>query len=381
METENRIGGKFIIGSKIGGGSFGEIFSGININTNEKIAIKFEPTSCKTPQLISEAKIMRSLEKGTGIPKIFWYGGSDNGNYMVMELLGSSLEDQYNFCHRKFTLRTTIKLADQMLHRIEFVHNNNIIHRDIKPDNFIMGLGSKSGIVHIIDFGLSKKYRDPRTKQHIPYRENKSLTGTARYASINTHMGIEQSRRDDLESIGYSIVYFYRGNLPWQGVRTGTKQEKYQKIMEKKIGTPVDQLCRGFPQEFINYMSYCRSLHFEEKPDYDYLRRLFQTVNTNEQFSNDFKFDWVKSTASSHGSSRSGNRRHKHKKVKHTEPQPLPQDEKISSSESAESIAKTIVTDSWPEFKDREKIFKTRYLAELANHVTIAQLEQGCIIY
>lgn len=208
-----------------------------------------------------------------------------------MELLGQSLEDEYNACHRKFSLRTTLKLADQIIQRIEYVHNSNIIHRDIKPDNFMMGLGHKNTQVYIIDFGLSKKYRDPRTKQHIPYRENKSLTGTARYASVNTHMGIEQSRRDDLESIGYTLIYFFKGSLPWQGVRAGSKQEKYQKIMEKKLGTPLDQLCRGFPSEFAAYMNYCKNLHFEEKPDYDYMRRLFNTLAKNENFTGDFKFD------------------------------------------------------------------------------------------
>jgi serine/threonine protein kinase len=123
---------------------------------------------------------------------------------------------------------------------VEFVHSRSFIHRDIKPDNFLMGLAKKANQVHIIDFGLAKKYRDPKTHIHIPYRENKNLTGTARYASINTHLGIEQSRRDDMESLGYVMMYFLRGSLPWQGLKAGTKRQKYEKISEKKMSTPVE---------------------------------------------------------------------------------------------------------------------------------------------
>merc|ERR1739848_455453 len=148
------------------------------------------------------------MQGGVGIPTVKYYGPEGEYVVMVMELLGPSLEDQ-------------------MISRIEYIHGKNFLHRDIKPDNFLMGLGKKGNLVYAIDFGLAKRFRDPRTHQHIPYRENKNLTGTARYTSINTHLGIEQSRRDDMESLGYVMLYFCRGSLPWQGLKAATKKQKY----------------------------------------------------------------------------------------------------------------------------------------------------------
>jgi serine/threonine protein kinase len=151
----------------------------------------------------------------------------------------------------------------------------------------------RSNHVYVIDFGLAKKYRDPKTMQHIPYVDKKNLTGTARYASINTHCGIEQSRRDDLESLGYVLMYFNRGSLPWSGLKAATKKQKYEKIMEKKISTPIDVLCRGYPQEFSTFLNYTRGLRFEDKPDYSYLRKLFSAIVAKEGIVFDYIFDWT----------------------------------------------------------------------------------------
>ncbi|RKP20695.1 kinase-like protein [Rozella allomycis CSF55] len=271
---EVRIANKYRLGKKLGSGSFGEIYLGTNIATEENVAIKIEKTNTKHPQLEYEARVYKYLAGGTGIPNIRWYGQEAEFNCMVLDLLGPSLEDLFTYCKRKFTLKTVVMLAEQL--------------KDIKPDNFLMGTGRRANIVHVIDFGLAKRFRDPRTHMHIPYRENKNLTGTARYASISTHLGI-----DDLESIGYVLIYFLKGSLPWQGLRAATKKQKYDKIQDKKLSTPIEVLCRGLPMEFQSYLNYVRALRFDDKPDYAHLKKLFSDLMAKEGMSMDYRFDWV----------------------------------------------------------------------------------------
>ncbi|KAF7804621.1 casein kinase 1-like protein 6 [Senna tora] len=287
------IAGKFKLGRKIGSGSFGELYLGVNVQTGEEVAVKLEPAKSKHPQLHYESKIYMLLQGGTGVPHLKWFGIEGDYNVMVIDLLGPSLEDLFNYCNRKFTLKTVLMLADQLINRVEYMHSRGFLHRDIKPDNFLMGLGRKANQVYIIDYGLAKKYRDLQTHKHIPYRENKNLTGTARYASVNTHLGIEQSRRDDLESLGYVLMYFLRGSLPWQGLKAGTKKQKYDKISEKKSTTPIEVLCKTYPSEFVSFFHYCRSLRFEDKPDYSYLKRLFRDLFIREGYQFDYVFDWT----------------------------------------------------------------------------------------
>jgi serine/threonine protein kinase len=292
---ELRVGGKFRLIKKIGSGSFGDIYLGTNILTGEDVAIKLEELKSKHPQLHYESRVYKLLSGGQGIPLVRWFGLEGDYNVMVLDLLGPSLEDCFNYCKRRFTVKTVLLLADQMLARLEYCHSRNMIHRDIKPDNFLLGTGSTADKVFLIDFGLAKKYRDSKTHVHAMYREDKNLTGTARYASINAHLGIEQSRRDDIESLGYVLLYFLRGSLPWQGMVANTKKEKYEKINHKKMSTSVEELCAGFPIEFTNYLNYARCLKFEETPDYRELRAAFRTVYEREKFV-DRVFDWCTST-------------------------------------------------------------------------------------
>lgn len=286
--------GKYRVGKKIGSGSFGEIHQGTNVYTGEQVGIKLEPLKVSRPQLKFEYRAYKNLKGGEGIPNMHWFGVQGDYTIMVMDLLGPSLEDLFNFCSRKFSLKTVLLVADQMLARIQYIHSKNFIHRDIKPANFLIGFGKKNvNRVFLIDFGLAKMYRDPKTQLHIPYVEHKSLIGTARYSSVNTHLGIQQSRRDDLESLGLVLMYFSRGKLPWQGLQASNKTEKYIKIAKTKMRTPVEILCKNYPSEFATYINYCRSLRFDEKPDYSYLRYLFRDLFIRKGYADDQRFDWI----------------------------------------------------------------------------------------
>lgn len=290
------VGQNYKIGKKIGSGNFGELRLGKNIFTGDDVAVKLEPANSRAPQLYLEYRFYQLMGTQVGVPKIFHFGPCSKYNALVLELLGPSLEDLFDMCGRKFSLKTVCMAGIQLITRLEFVHSKHIIYRDIKPENFLVGRRSlhSDSTIHIIDFGLSKEYIDPETKKHIQYREHKSLTGTARYMSINTHQGKEQSRRDDLEALGHMLIYFLRGSLPWQGLKADNLKQRYQMIGDTKKNTPIETLCAAFPAEVATYLRYCRSLDFFQTPDYNYLRQLFWDVFEREQFKDDGVYDWTK---------------------------------------------------------------------------------------
>eukprot|EP00672_Neobodo_designis_P020877 CAMPEP_0174828220 /NCGR_PEP_ID=MMETSP1114-20130205/1201_1 /TAXON_ID=312471 /ORGANISM="Neobodo designis, Strain CCAP 1951/1" /LENGTH=337 /DNA_ID=CAMNT_0016061931 /DNA_START=39 /DNA_END=1052 /DNA_ORIENTATION=- len=299
MSNDVRVGhGRFKLSRRIGGGSFGEIYKAVDTQTKEMVAVKLEPASAKVPQLVYEARVLQFLQRKcvtVGVPDLRWYGSEGDFNIMVIELLGPSLEKLFTYCDKRFNAKTVCMLAIQMLSRLEFLHERGFIHRDIKPDNFVMGLGKRAHHVYIIDFGLAKRYRDPKSGTHIPFREGKRLTGTARYVSTHTHLGVEQSRRDDLESLAYVLLYFSAGSLPWMGKGgvKGDKQEKYDRISEQKMALSPETLCKLQPRPIYEFLLYCKSLEFAQQPDYDMCRGYFHAFMEEEYHTCDFRFNWI----------------------------------------------------------------------------------------
>ena len=290
--VEIRVGGRYRLGKKIGTGAFGEIFEGTDIFDNSSVAIKLEHNSVKYPQLLFEAKLLKSIP-GTGIPVMHWFGIAGEYNAMVMDLLGQNLEDLYNYCAKNFSLKTILMITIQMIERLKHVHDNHYIHRDIKPENFLIGKDSTAKTIYLLDFGLAKRYRDEYTHIHIPLKENRNLTGTARYASCNAHNGLEQSRRDDMESIAYVILYFFRKKLPWQGLKCKDKNEKHAKIKEIKMSMTPEKLFEGLPQEFADYLTFVKKLGFEDEPAYKNYIQMFNRLFKAKEFEMDYIYDWV----------------------------------------------------------------------------------------
>ena len=277
----------------LGKGGFGHLFLGRSIHENSFIAIKVEEQSPRS-RLAWEYQILKELSDGEGIPKVYRLHRGKKHNYLIMQLLGKSLDKLFVDMKKKFSIKTVCMIAYQMVQRIEFVHSKGYIHRDVKPGNFLLGKNLDRKKIYIIDFGLSKKYIDKSTNKHIIYKEGKGLTGTARYVSLNTHYGIEQSRRDDIEGIAYNLIYLAKGKLPWQGVKTKNKKEKHKKIMESKISYSQEQLCKDLPDEFVNLLKYSRNLEFEEKPDYKSIKVMFKNHIIKSGGTMNFEFDWDK---------------------------------------------------------------------------------------
>ena len=291
-KVEIIVGGRYRIIKKIGDGSFTEIYEGSDIFDNSKVAIKLEHNSIKYPQLIFESKLLKSFT-GIGIPKVYWGGLSGEFHVMVMELLGNNLEELFQSCDKKFSLKTVLMLGKQIIDRIHHFHNFNYIHRDIKPQNFVIGKNENEKLIYLVDFGLAKRYKEEYTNFHIPLRQGIKLTGTIRFASCNAMNKKELSRRDDMESIGYLFLYLLKGSLPWQGLKIKQKSEKYEKIREMKMNLDFKLICEGIPEEFSTYLKMIRKLEFEEEPEYSKYINLFDDLFNRKVFVRDYCYDWV----------------------------------------------------------------------------------------
>ena len=328
------INGNYNLIKLLGYGAFGEIMLAFDNISRQLRAIKFETISAKNTQLKHEFTIYEQLNlieekvktnkkekelyqgtidaetmnkitmnyvdkvnnKAIGIPKVYYFDKIENKyNYMVMDFLGPSLSDLFQLMQKRFSLQTVCMCGMQMICRLEYIHEKGYIHRDIKPENFTIGINDDSNTIYLIDFGLSQRYKDKKTGVHSPYRENRQMIGTVRYASINTQIGIEQSRRDDIESVGYVLVYLALGRLPWQ--RAGKEKGKGHtaKILEKKLITPPEILCKNLPKQFAFIFQYISKLKFEERPDYNMMKCLFADLllsKMNLKKTTTFCFDW-----------------------------------------------------------------------------------------
>ena len=281
---------KYNLVKNIGGGAFGTVFLGTNVFTRENVAIKIEERKNRS-NLEREAYILYYL-KGPGLPEVISFGKTKRYYILIQTLLGKSLYDLYNESNRKFNLKDICMLGIQLIERLQYIHSKNYIHRDIKPHNFLIG-AKDEGLIYIIDFGLSKKYRSDRGN-HVKFSISKHITGTPRFCSVNSMRGVEQSRRDDLESLCYLIIYFFKGYLPWQGLKIGNRYQRFQAIAKMKKYIKVESLCEDLPEEIVTFCKYTRNLKFAENPDYEHMKNLFYNVLNKNGLVNDKQFSWIK---------------------------------------------------------------------------------------
>jgi len=302
---------KWRITEKIASGGFGAIYKAVDKDSGEAVVVKTERRIGKN-YLDREAEVFKKMQGQDGFPGMIWRGKiyyKENKkrkgcSSIIMDVLGPSLSDLFYTQNKHFTLKTTLMLADQMIKRLEQLHSAGIIHRDIKPGNFVMGVGANAHKVYLIDFGLANFFRNT-DGSHMAYRTDAPFRGTHRYASINAHFKIEQSRRDDLEGLGYVLIYFLRGGLPWQNINCSRRRRR-KMIGDSKKGVTLEQLCEGLPVEFKEYMDLVRNITYESDPPYRHLRKLFKRCFRREGYKKDFVFDWTSTDTTSDATSVAG---------------------------------------------------------------------------
>lgn len=282
---------RFVIRKFLGGGSFGRVYESEDTEKCQIIALKFELDN-PDPQLPNEYRCYKALEGCPYVPKAYDMFQYKKANVLAMDKMGPSLERLFKHCGKKFSLKTTLSIADQMIRTLEYLHNSGLLHRDIKPHNFLVGSHENYRRVFIIDFGISMKYINERTKEQVMFTSNNGLVGTAVYASINAHLGEQQSPRDDLESVMYTLIRFLKGSLPWQHLKEKNIAKRNEKITQIKMQTTSEVLCQGIPPEFKNIYDYIRKLNFNERPKYSWIRQTFKNLFIKEGFVEDGIFDW-----------------------------------------------------------------------------------------
>ena len=320
MEEGSLVGGRFKLTKPIGRGTFGRVYAARDLESGTEVAVKLEPSDAEFPQLRFECAVYEALARCERVPRMLWSGPHGAAHALALPRMGPTLEEMFTQCGRRFSLKTVLALGIRMLECIRQVHEEDILHRDIKPDNFVLGRGLARNSVFLIDYGLSKCYvTDSRSRTHIPFATGRRLVGTLRYASLNCHRGIQQSRRDDLESLAYVLLYFYLGALPWQGVERRAKerreaskvQSKVQSKLQSKVyteeaqqrsiarevwdrkeGTSAALLCVNAPAVLQTLLEYARSIGFIERPLYGKMQELLRAALVARGWTDDGVFDW-----------------------------------------------------------------------------------------
>ena len=287
--------GRFFVKRKIRSGAFGDVYLGVSMKEKFYVAVKREKKSTEDPQLIREYKVYAKLKGLPGFPNVYWFGVESNYTYLIMDYLGPSLDDLFKFCNSKFSLKTVLMLAVQLITRIEALHSQDLCHCDIKPDNFLISC-SDPKLIYLIDFGLVLRYRNSVTKEHMSCGNSREMVGTARYASLNAHHGLDLSRRDDLESIAYLLIYFLKGSLPWQSDPKANPLELAE-IFSIKENTPVHILCDKLPSVFSRFLGMVKALGYAEKPHYNLYIAMFKEALDEHGATLDNEFDWILNNA------------------------------------------------------------------------------------
>lgn len=280
------------MGDRVGSGSYGCIYEGMDVITRCPVAIKCEPAAGHRSSLGLESRVYNLLKGTPGFADVFYYGSRGDLNILITELLGKSLDSLLTKSSVGFSLKTVLMLADEMISRLRYLHMKGIVHRDVKPENFVIGTGANSHVLYLIDFGLVKLYRDASTNRHNLVTSGNSFVGTTGFASVNTHEGLEQSRRDDMESLAYTLIWLLKGTLPWSHVPGTSLAEIQRQVYELKRDMSPSDICEGLPHEFEDFLKDVRSLGHEQEPDYAGYQRRFRYLFEAKHYVFDYHYDW-----------------------------------------------------------------------------------------